>query len=555
MPAQTRTGASLYQAFAETARRRGDTVALRGEGGQGKEYTYRRMLAEVDRLSQRLRAAGVVRDGHSEVGLLAENRPEWPIVYLAILAAGGTVVPIDINLRPSEISYVIGHAKIETLFTSGRGEELIADIGHQFTWYSFDRADRRNWQLNDVDDADDGQSVEPAEVAALIYTSGTTGMPKAVQLTHRNILSNIEGIREAIEIREDDVFLSLLPLHHTFEATVGFLLPITVGAQIVYARSYKSKDVIEDIKRNQATVMCGVPLLYEKMAHSIQRGIEAAPLTKRTVVKVLKTASAVSWKAGVKIGRPLFRSLRQKAGMDSLRIFVSGGAALPPHIAAFYCYLGFRFFQGYGMTEASPVISTNRPNNIIFGSVGPPLPNLEVKIHEPNEQGIGEIIVKGESITPGYRDNPEETERLIRDGWLFTGDLGRLERGHLWITGRAKNLIISAAGKNIYPEEIEEKLIGLTDLISEVVVFGRSRKGKQGEEVCALIVPDMEHLAADYDINPDNPDNDKIRSVIGEIVKNLNDHIADYKRISSFDVQVQELEKTSTKKVKRYKYK
>ena len=206
------------------------------------------------------------------------------------------------------------------------------------------------------------------------------------------------------------------------------------------------------------------------------------------------------------------------------------------------------------MTECSPVISVNSPDDIEFGSVGRPIANVEVRIDSPNDEGIGEICVRGESITPGYRNNPEKTAELIRDGWLHTGDLGRIKDNHLWITGRAKNLIVSAAGKNIYPEEIEEALLEST-LILEAVVFGRKKEGKHGEEVCAVIVADKDQLVAMHGVDKNNPDLDRVKESMKVVVDQTNERMAGYKRIKHFVVQFEELKKTSTQKVKRFAYK
>ena len=385
------------------------------------------------------------------------------------------------------------------------------------------------------------------EIAVIIYTSGTTGAPKTVELTHKNLLANLDGIGRSLRFGKNDVFLSVLPLYHTFEATCGFLTPLMCGASIVYARSFKSKEILEDISRNRITVMCGMPLLYEKMFHSFQRKIASASFLRIILFKSMYTLSSILWKCGIKVGRKLFNSIRKKFGMDSIRMFVSGGAAIPPSIVRFFNLIGFYFMQGYGMTETSPVISVNRPDSIKFGSVGPPLDNVDVRINSPDLKGIGEILVRGDNVTPGYRDNPGATSELLQDGWLYTGDIGCLKDGHLWITGRCKSLIVSTSGKNIYPEELEEKLVEY-GIILEVVVFGRKKQGKQGEEVRAVIVPDLEVVSSDCQSKLGQPDEDKIRQTVSEVVADVNSRIAAYKRISAFEMQFEELEKTSTQK-------
>jgi long-chain acyl-CoA synthetase len=344
-----------------------------------------------------------------------------------------------------------------------------------------------------------------------------------------------------------------LPLHHTFESTCGFLTPLTNGCTVVYARSLKSKQIIEDIGTSRATVMIGVPLLWENMYQAMRRKINAAPLVRRVLFQTLFSLSDAGWRLNRRWGRTLFASLRKKAGLSSVRLFVSGAAAMPPHIVRFFVLLGFDFIQGYGMTETSPVATAHRPDDIRFDTVGRPITGVEVRIDNPNQAGIGEVLVRGDNCTSGYRGNPEATADLLKDGWLHTGDLGKMQDGHLQITGRAKNLIVSAAGKNIYPEELEEKLL-ISNYILEAVVFGRAKEGRQGEEVRAILVPDLEQFRSEFGLDPEKPDRDQVMAKLKEVMAEVNERVAGYKRISGFAMQFEELEKTSTKKVKRFVY-
>jgi long-chain acyl-CoA synthetase len=542
---------TLYAAFENAALEFPDRVALKGDGGRGLTLTYAQVLEDVRRLAAGLQAPEYA--DLKEIGLISENRPEWAVAYLAIVASGKTVVPIDANLKSNEIETLLRLAGLTAIFLSGRFEFIVEDFNLGLKVFSFEPSSGNYWQKLMSNPVDFTPLGSRESTAVLIYTSGTTGTPKAVILTHGNILANLRGIQHAIHIDERDTYLSLLPLHHTFEATCGFLTPLTRGAKVVYARSLKSKDIREDIAANGVSVMCGVPLLFEKLYHAMRRNIRSASPQGRLVFKALYAVSSVGWSMRRKWGRRLFAPLLRKAGMDKVRLFVSGAAALPTHISRFFCLIGIDLLQGYGMTETSPVISVTPPDDIRLGSVGPPMTGVEVRIDSPDEHGIGEIIIRGDNCTPGYKNNQEQTAELWRDGWLHTGDLGRFKDGHLWITGRAKNLIVSAAGKNIYPEELEEKLLA-SDFILESVVFGQKKQGRQGEEVRALIVPDLEQLQAEIGTDPARPDLDRIREVLGQVVATVNSEMADYKRISGFDFQLQELEKTSTKKVKRFVY-
>ncbi len=554
IPAGTETGAapeSVYEAFARAASRFPDKPALRGSGDKGLTLTYAQALDQIQRLAAGLQAPAFSEV--SEIGLLSENRPEWVLVYLAVLASGKIVVPLDATLKPNEVEALIQHAGLKMMFVSGRWEKIVAESVPGVRLLSLESGSPNHWQSMADSPVDFTPVGSRDATAVLIYTSGTTGSPKAVVLTHGNLLANVEAIVEAILIDESDAFLSVLPLHHTFEATCGCLSPLTQGGSMVFASSLKSKELLEVISANGVTKMCGVPLLYEKMYQAIHRRLETTSFPQKILIKFLFALSGMGWRFGWRWGKGLFRSLRNRAGMGSLKIFVSGAAALPPYIHKYFVLLGFDFIQGYGMTEASPVISVQRPNDIRFGSVGPPLSGVEVRIDAADNFGVGEIVVRGPNCTPGYRDNPEMTAELWRDGWLHTGDLGRIEHGHLLITGRAKNLIISAGGKNIYPEEIEEKLIA-SDHILEAVVIGRPKQGRQGEEVWALIVPNLDHIVAELGLDQSHPDENMVREVIDRVVTAINSQMAEYKRIVGFDMQFQELEKTSTRKVKRYVY-
>ncbi len=542
---------NLFAEFERAARARPDRVAIRAAGGRGRQYTYGEMLAVISGLADVLSESPYA--AQNRIGLLAENRAEWPMAYLAILAAGKTVVPIDANLKPKEIAHIVAHAGLRVMFASAAFHALLAERHSDILVLSMDEMFGGISATVPASPVTTEERMEWTEPAVLIYTSGTMGDPKAVMLTHANLLSNLDGVARALHFGEGDIFLSVLPLNHAFEATCGFLSPLTRGSTVAYARSLKSKEILEDIAHNGVTIMCGVPLLFEKMYQAMQRGIASAPMYRRVLFKLLWVLSALGWKLGWKWGKELYRPLRRKAGLSSVRLLVSGGAAVSPAIGRFFNYLGIDFVQGYGLTECAPVISVNRLDDIKFGSIGTALDNLEVKIVDMNEEGEGEIFVRGEAVTPGYWENPNKTAELIRDGWLHTGDLGREHDGHLWITGRAKNVIVSAAGKNIHPEELEERLNEQL-LIGESVVFGQRKEGRQGEEVRAIIVPDFEQFRLEFGMEVERPNEVLIASALEKCVADVNDHLAGYKRIVGYTVQMQELDKTSTKKVRRTVY-
>jgi len=377
------TNGDLFSAFEGAARAHADRVALKADGGKGKPYSYTEMLQLATSLAAGLSSTEF--DDCPEVGLLSENRPEWPITYLGITGAGKTVVPIDANLKPNEIEYIIKNAQLRVIFTSPKLKEKLKGMAEGFRTVLFVDEGEQSWRQL-LKNGGERKSAHIGSTAALIYTSGTTGTPKAVTLTHENLLANLEGVRMSLQFDQDDVFLSVLPLHHTFEATCGFLAAVTSGSTIVYARSLKSKEILEDIALNGVTVMCGVPLLFEKMYHAIRRGIKAAPAVRRGLFQTTFMVSRLGWTVKLRSGRTMFAALREAAGLGTIRMLVSGGAPVPAEIASFFNYLGFDFMPGYGLTECSPVVSVNLPGDIRFGSVGPPLKNLEIRIENPADR-------------------------------------------------------------------------------------------------------------------------------------------------------------------------
>ncbi|SYZ72926.1 conserved hypothetical protein [Candidatus Zixiibacteriota bacterium] len=546
---------SVPQSVLNTCARYPDHGALIGKAG-ARSYTYRQLADAVTHLSGGLKHLGL---SHGDrVGILSENCPEWGLAYLAVQVAGGVVVPFDILWKETELSLILGVSGVKFLFCAAKSRDLIDHIIQSkllpVTVINFDKGTGPTFETLLGSDPYWSDETRRGDIASLIYTSGTTGDPKGVILTHDNILSDIEGMVDALVIYPDDIFLSVLPLHHTLESTCGFILPLCLGLTVVFSRSLKSRDILEDIKNNRVTFLIAVPLLFEKVYNSIEKKIQELPVIRRLTIRLLYLISKFSWKIGLNAGRLLFKSFRIKTGLHSIGLFVSGGAPLPPEISEWFNLIGFDFLEGYGLTECSPVVAVNRPGDIRFGSVGPALPNMQIAIDNPSRDGIGEIKVKGRITTPGYIDNPNATAALLKDAWLYTGDMGKIAGGHLYITGRKKNLIVSSAGKNIYPEEIESAL-HMSPFILESIVLGRKRENKMGEEIFALIVPNLENIKQTiHDL--ENPlDQSSLHAIIENEVKIANERLADYKKLNRFEIRLEEFEKTSTRKIRRAIYK
>lgn len=534
--------------FLDVARLYSDHPAV-GFSGDDTVLTYSRLAEMVLGF-----AAGLndITPGQP-VGLLSENRPEWCAAYLAILSRAGVVVPVDSLLKDEEMAAVVTASGADRIFVSekfqGRLEKIISAQKHPVRLINLENADSAGAKQTDI-----SFPVSPDDTAVLIFTSGTTGNPKKVILTHRNILSDIDDVLKIISLGPGRRFLSVLPLHHTFEATGGFLAPIMTGCAIYYIKELNSRQILNGLKKHRITHLLSVPLLYEKIYEGILSGVKKAPPVKRLLFNLIMTiVKTVYSLTGKNLGKTLFASFRKKAGMDSIELLISGGAPLPSRIAAGFSQLGFCFIEGYGLTETSPILTLNPPDRIKPGSVGIALENAEIKIIDPDDRGVGEIIARGPMITPGYLDNPDETAKLIRDGWLYTGDLGRFDSdGYLFIMGRNKNLIVSAAGKNIYPEEIEEEILR-SPYIVEMMVYGRKNPAGR-EEVSALVYPDFDRLESELGRKSEDITDDDLKSVIGSEINRICNRMANYKRIKHIEYMREELQKTSTRKIKRHLY-
>ncbi|HTM57430.1 MAG TPA: AMP-binding protein, partial [Candidatus Udaeobacter sp.] len=393
---------------------------------------------------------------------------------------------------------------------------------------------------------------EPNDVAVLLFTSGTTGQAKGVMLSHANLLFNVEAVVRTLEFGPADRFLSILPLHHTFESMGGLLCPLRVGASVCTARRVASRELREDMSSSGATLFIGVPLLYEKLFAAIERAIDDAPPARRLIARALITISRLVRRlTGLRLGRALLPDLREASGLGHLRLLVCGAAALPEQVAWGFIDLGWAVLEGYGLTECSPVVAADSPHRPRPGAIGRPIAGVEVRIHEPDAEGHGEIVVRGPNVMLGYYGNPGATADVVKGGWFFTGDLGRIESGgRLRITGRLKNMIATAAGKKIYPEEIETQLAACPYILEVVVVGGRDARGER-EEVHAHVFPDrarLEELARSTHATFDDA---WVESTLKREIETRGLALAPYKRVKRVIVRKREFPKTATGKIQR----
>lgn len=535
---------TLGEIFENSVRHYPNQTALKKAG---TEYTYCSLKTAVLRLKDYLLDIGL-KPGE-RFAVIGENRPEWAVSYLAICRAGLVCVPLDPLLGEGEILHILRESGAQGVFTSENQRYKIDAVRHQLKHFQWVISMNDISQLTAAREHPD-PVCDPRSLAVLIFTSGTTGTSKAVMLSHENILANIRAALEVIGVRADDRFVSVIPMHHTFEGTVGFLLPLYTGAAVHYPPSLKPVELIATMKEAGVTLMVAVPILFEKLLNGVQRKIKSAPATTKIFFSTLSGISSLL----PFLRRPLFTKVRREMGLDRLRIAVSGGAALPERVAYGLSMFGIPIIQGYGLTETAPVLTVNPLEKPKAASVGKPLPGVEIKIHEPDANGIGELIARGPNIMMGYYNNPSATAEIIRDGWLHTGDLGYQDAdGYFYITGRQKSLIVTQTGKNIYPEELEEKLIK-SPWIKEVLVVPRIEPATRKEEVCALIFPDYEKLEQ-YSIDRSITLSEaEVQQIFKQEIQKINEELPVYKKITRFEVREEEFPKTTTLKIKRHMF-
>ncbi len=497
------------------------------------------------------------------IALISENRIDWALCYLATTVSGGLIVPVDKESKDQEIFHILHRSKAKMIIYSKTYADTIRDIRTNLPQLNF----RVNMDLeaNHQDEIAlpsliaEGQrhihehgtplwfkeEITKDDLAALLFTSGTTAMPKIVGLTHRNITSNIEAMIAFVGVVTEDIFLSVLPMHHVYECTCGFLCPFGMGCTIAFAQNLRK--VAENMNEVQATIMLGVPPLFKALHNRVYSSLQEKVSTRA----YLGIGKALGKLSKNKLSRTIFAPVHKKFG-GALRFFITGGAAADPQISKGLRMLGFNIYQGYGLTECSPILAVNRPHAFKDQSVGLVLPSCEVMIHQPNEEGIGEIIARGESVITHYHQNPSQDALSFKDGWFYTGDLGTIDDdGFLYVVGRSKNVIVTEAGKNVYPEELEEHLNRSEFILESVVTTKTDPKTKQ-EQIHAILVPDFEWFDT-YCTEQQLPNNEEeLHTLLEQEVKKVSDGLADFKRIRGFSIRSEEFDKTSTRKIKRH---
>ncbi len=512
--------------------------------------TYARLREEIDSLGTYLTENRLLP---ARVIVIGENCYAWALSYLTILCGGGTVLPLDRDLPGEEIAHICQIAQVDLILHAPSVEKKLTSLPGSVKTICFDAfpdlTARGRELLLRGKDAFLLAPIDPEKMSVLLFTSGTTGVSKGVMLSQKNLCFDITQCAKMIYVDENDLLLSALPLHHTYECTIGFLLPLSKGASIAYAERLST--IAKNLKEVRATAMVCVPLLLETFYKKIWQAAEKSGKAEK-----MRKAIAASRKVkrlGINLSRSLFTELRENFG-GRLRLLVSGGAAIKPEVLTGLNDLGICAIQGYGLTECAPLVAANPVKVAKAASAGICLPDGEIKILDPDENGIGQILYRGDNVMLGYYQNPELTAQVIQDGWFYTGDLGYLDaQGFLYITGRAKNVIVTYNGKNIFPEEIELHL-DRDDLIAESMVVGE--EGEDDTIIKAYLYLSPEKVAAllaEEGIAPDTPQAaDMICRVALERVREINRTLSSYKRIRRIVIRQEEFVKTTTRKIRRF---
>lgn len=521
------------------------------------KVTYKELRDFVFRFGKALNEIGLKERDH--IAVIGENRVQWGITYLTAMTFNMVIVPIDKNLTTNEILNIIHESDATAIIFSNTFKEMLLEKKSSLLKLKYlismddekssdeifsmvELIEKQNAYVSKLPD------IDPTEMAEIIFTSGSLGRAKGVMLSQKNLAANLMAMTSMIKIGPEDRFLSVLPIHHTYECTCGFLCPLYAGASAHYARSLKT--VVDDLQKVKATILLGVPLLYDKMFKRIYKGIQEDKIKSKIVpplVKLTNIADAIGWKSAKKI---VFSELHKRFG-GSIRLFIAGGAAPDPKVAKGLREFGFNFVQGYGLTETAPIVALNRLYAFKDNAAGLPLPGVEIKINNPDSDGVGEIFVRGENVMLGYYKNPKLTQEVFENGLFKTGDLGFFdEDGFLHIAGRKKNVIIANNGKNVFPEEIED-LLNRSPFIQECMVYGEQDE-KHDEVIAAQIVTDAEAFIEYSEKNNVQITPELVNSIISEEIKKVNKELANYKQIRKFYVRDTEFEKTTTQKIKRY---
>lgn len=529
------------------------------KGGPYKTVSYTEMLDMVNGLGTALIEAGLKG---KRIGVIGDNCCQWAISYLAALCGTGIVVPLDKELNPLELKQLVVQAEVSCVIFSGRFQKTFQDMKNSGGTVlkmlinmdaQEDEGQVRAWRplvkegIKLIAGGDrrflDAQ-INKDELSVILFTSGTTGVSKGVMLSHWNLASNLMVSPTVLKVNDWDIFFSVLPVHHTYECTCGFLMPIYKGAAIAYCEGLKY--ITKNLAEVQPTMFLGVPLIFESMYKKIWKNVRKQG--KEKMLKRVLKLNRKTKKIGLDLGNLFLKEIRAVFG-GRMRLMICGGAAINPEILEGIQDFGIQALQGYGLTECAPLGALNPDTAPKATSIGVPFPACEMRVDSPNEEGIGELCIKGPNIMLGYYNMPEATASVVKDGWFHTGDLGYIdEDGYAYITGRKKNVIITKNGKNVYPEELEYYLSNIP-FVEESFVFGQDSDDGQDTTIVASIKLDDEELK---ETMGNGYSLEEAQRLLWQEVDKINDMTPFFKKIKKIIIRKEDFEKNTAKKIVRY---
>ena len=525
------------------------------EEGKYETYTHNEIRDMVDYLGTALINLGL-KD--KRIAVIGENRYEWELAYLSVVCGTGIVVPLDKSLPANELEELVERSEVEAIFYSKKYEEIVekikyseknklkhlismdTDIHKEGIYSQKELIEKGKEFLENGDRRFIEAEINPEEMSIMLFTSGTTSKSKVVALSHRNMVSNVMDFASVLDIDSSDRILSFLPLHHVFECTVGMLYSLYIGAERSFCEGIRH--IVQNLNEYNITFASFVPAIYESMHKTIIKNLEKEG--KLEAVRKLMEANKDKTMAEKK---EIFKDIHNVFG-GQIKLFVSGAAALEKEVEEDFRAWGINLCQGYGLTETSPVIGVETNENFRVGSIGKALPHVQAKIEDANDEGMGELVVKGPNIMLGYYNDKEATKEVLEDGWFRTGDLAKIdEDGYIFICGRKKSVIVLKNGKNIFPEEMEA-LVNKIEGVKESFIFGKQQSDDKDDiKINVKIIFDREIMQEAYKVTTD----EEIYKVLAEKVKEVNQIMPKYKAIRGILISEEPLLKTTTSKIKR----
>ena len=525
-----------------------------------EEFTYERFGNDAINLGTGLMK--YLNLSNERIIIIGENTYYWYVSYFSILCGVGIAVPVDKELPNNEIENVIKRSRAAAVIYSKKKKDAIDKIKDNLPMvkYFIEMNSNDGVQGRDVGiehviaegkkltDAGNTEymdvEIDPEEFKFLIFTSGTTSQAKGVMLCHRNLAENVNAVSKYVKIYERDRFFSVLPLHHTYESSIGALLPFANGSSVAICGGLRY--IVPDMQEAKPTAMLAVPLLVESLYKKINQSIEKSG--KAGLVNSMLHLTNALKSVGIDIKRKVFKEIYDNLG-GNMRIIVSAAAPIDKKIGKWVQDIGIEFLQGYGLTETAPIAALTPECDPRVGSVGLPVNCAQIKIHNPNENGEGEIWIKSQTLMLGYYEDEEATKEVVHDGWFNSGDIGYQDKdGYVYVTGRSKNVIVTQNGKNIYPEEIELLLSKIPE-IQECMVYGKEVEGEKELIISVKVIPNMEEIE---NLHGKDLSEEEIHKIIWNKIKEVNKSLTSYKAIKNLEIKHDEFAKTTTMKIKRY---